>query len=242
MTHFEKITGSAITELFDTLILHKTLLKLTLIDTAYENLTRIVNLCDRKKKPHFVIDMPEGFEKAAVDVNVWQIHFEFSGMDKIKYAFTTKGGEIVDNQIYLELPQELERWQRREVFRIDAPPGTRLCFTADAQQLELEVLNISIGGSLAAWVQTEADISKNSPLTASQMLENVALVFPVEIMRRPIQVDSVQIKRIEHDPETQRFEAGLEFSNISKHEQKRLTDLIYELQRQYLRHRLPLEL
>ncbi len=242
MTQFEKITGSAITELFDTLILHKTFLKLTLIDTGYENLTRIVKLADRNKKPHFVIDMPEGFEKAAADMDVWQIHFEFNGMDKIQYAFTTKEGEIVDNQIHLELPQELERRQRREVFRIDAPPGTRLCFTADDQQLELEVLNISVGGSLAAWVQTEAGISKNPPLATSQTLEDVTLIFPVDIIRRPIQVDSVQIKRIERDPETQRFEAGLEFSNISKHEQKRLTDLIYELQRQYLRHRLPLDL
>ena len=175
-------------------------------------------------------------------MDVCQIDFEFSGMDKIKYAFRTTGGEIADQQIYLELPRKLYRKQRREMFRLNAPAGTRICFMLDANRLELEVLNISIGGSLATWVQTEADIAEDSLLAPSQIWENVALVFPVEIMQRPIQVDSVQIKRIKSDAKTQRVEVGLEFKKISDREQKRLTDLIYKLQRQYLRHRLPLDI
>ncbi|MDX1707179.1 MAG: PilZ domain-containing protein [Desulfobacterales bacterium] len=242
MTPFEKITGSAIPKLFDALILHKTLLKLTLVDTGYENLTRIVRLSQGHKRPHFAIDIPEGFEKAAVQMDVWQIHFEFSGLDQIKYAFTTMGGEIADRHIYLELPQELDRIQRRELFRIDAPAGTRMCFKAAARQFELEVLNISIGGSLAAWVQTEAHGTENFPFADAQILEDIALVFPVNVMRNPIELEKAQIKRIKRDPETDRLEVGLEFSQISNREQKRLTDLVYELQRQYLRHRLPLDI
>jgi c-di-GMP-binding flagellar brake protein YcgR len=40
--------------------------------------------------------------------------------------------------------------------------------------------------------------------------------------------------------ETKRYEVALEFYEIEKSEEQKLTDLIYELQRQYLRKRLPL--
>jgi len=38
----------------------------------------------------------------------------------------------------------------------------------DEKRLELAVMNISIGGSLAAWVQTRADMPENSPLAVAQ--------------------------------------------------------------------------
>jgi c-di-GMP-binding flagellar brake protein YcgR len=242
MAAFEKITGSAITQLFDTLIQHQSLLKLTLMDADYQSLARILGLAILKKTTHFVLDLPEGFERAAADLNTWQIQFEFSGVDHIKYAFTTFGGQIAGQRIYLPLPQELERKQRRELFRLDAPAGTRLCFSKDGNRFELEVMNISIGGSLAAMVQTNANIPENSPFAVDRVLKDVALVFPTEIMRRPIEIEAVEVKRIKRDPETQRYEVGFEFCKINTDEQKHLTDLIYELQRQYLRQRIPLDI
>lgn len=243
MAHFEIVKGSAITALFDTLIQHKTLIKLALIDTEYENLSRILARIDHNGIPHFVIDIPDGFEEAATDLDFWQIRIQFSGPDQIRYALTADGGEIVGNQIYLRIPQELERHQRREVFRIDAPPGTCIRFSKDGNRLELEVINISIGGSLAALIQASADIPKSSPfIKVAQRLADVALVFPAEIMRQPIQIEVVEVKRMERKSQTSRYELGLEFCQISNSEKKRLTDLIYKLQRQYLRHRLPLDL
>ncbi|MGD8461152.1 MAG: PilZ domain-containing protein [Desulfobacterales bacterium] len=228
--------------MFETLIQHKIPVKLILLDTDYEDQTRIIELTDRKKTPHLILDIPEDFEKAAANVDVWQIHFEFTGPDHINYAFTTHGAEIADQRIVVKLPQELERKQRRELFRLDAPNDTRLYVLKGAHQLELQVMDISIGGSLAALVQTKADMPANSPFAIAQLLEDVVLEFPAEIMQRPIQIKTVQIKRITHNSETKRYEMGLEFCKISADEQKRLTDLIYKLQRQYLRHRLPLDL
>ena len=242
MSNFEKITGSAITALLDTLIQHKTHLKLTLMDTEYKNLSRILRIADHKNIPHLVIDIPEGFEKAAADLDVWQIHFEFDGPDQIKYAFTTVGSEIVGTCIYLAAPHEVERQQRRELFRIEAPQGTRIYFSKDGNRLELEVMNISIGGSLAAWVQTPTDMSEKAPLAMAQRLEDVTLVFPEESLQRPIQIEALEIKRIEQKSQQSRYELGLEFCEINNSEKGRLTDLIYELQRQHLRHRLPLDL
>ncbi len=237
----EKITGRAITKILKQLIHDKTPLKLILIDSDYEHLTRITGLANRKKTPHFVIDIPEGFEQAAAGMAVWQIDFEFTGKDHIKYVFATLGAEIADRQIYLKLPQELERKQRRALFRLAAPAGTQLCFLKEADPLTLEVMNISIGGSLAAKVQTRAGVPEDAPFVIAQMLKDVKLAFPPEILQRPIQIEAVQIKRIRKNSQTKRYEVGLEFCEMSKSEQKRLSDLIYQLQRKYLRHRLPVD-
>lgn len=241
MAHFEKITDSAVTSVLETLIQHKIPLKLTLLNTDYENQTHIIALTDRNEAPQMIMDIPKGFEKAAANVDVWKIHFEFIGLDRIHYAFATHGGNMAGQRIVLKPPQELERKQRRELFRLNAPSDTRLYILKDANRLELQVMNISIGGSLAALVQTKADMPADSPFAVDQLLKGVALEFPAEIMQRPIQIKAVQIKRIEHNSETKRYEMGLEFLKISAGEQKRLTDLIYELQRQYLRQRLPLD-
>ena len=242
MANFEIITGSALTALLNSLIQYKTLLKMILIDTEYESLTRILKIADHNNIPHLVIDIPEGFEKAAADLDGRQIRFEFSGPDQIKYTFMTVGAEIVGNRVYLKVPQELERRQRRELFRIDAPQGTHIHFEKDGVRFELKVMNISIGGSLAAWVQTRSEMPGNSPPEVTQRLEDVTLVFPAEILQRPIQIKALEIKRIEQKSQQNRYELGLEFSEISNSEKRRLTDLIYELQRQYLRHRLPADL
>ena len=242
MVHFEKITGSAVTRLFEALIQHKIPLKLSLLDTDYESQTQVIKLTDRKKTPHLVMATPKDFAKTIANADGCQIHLEFTGIDRIKYAFTTNDGEIRDQQMYLKLPQELERKQRRELFRLDAPAGTRLFFLTGANRLELQVMNISIGGTLAALVQSITDNHENAPFAVDQMLEDVVLEFPAEILQRPVQIRAVQIKRIERNAETKSVEMGLEFRKISTGEQKRLTDLIYELQRQYLRHRLPLDL
>jgi c-di-GMP-binding flagellar brake protein YcgR len=242
MAESEKIKGIAVTQIFEELLHRKTLLKLLLVDTEYEHLTLITALVNRKTGPHFIIDAPAGFEQAAAKIDPWSIRFEFTGKDRIEYAFTTIGGEIADSQIYVKLPKEVERKQRRQLFRLRAPAGTKLCLTRHAARHEMEVINISIGGSLAALVQTNSQMPEYQPFADKNILNNVELVFPSEILRQPIRIKTVLKKRMKKNPTTARCEVALEFYEISKKEKERLTRLIYQLQRQYLRQRLPLDI
>jgi c-di-GMP-binding flagellar brake protein YcgR len=242
MAESEKIRGSGITNLFEELLQRKTLLKLILVDTDFEHHTVVTALRPKKNDPHFIIDTPEGFEEAAVDIDIWHIRFEFTEKDNIKYVFTTIGGQIADNQIYIKLPEKVERKQRRRLFRINAPAGTKLCFSIHVARHELEVIDISLGGSLAALVQTDSRVRHNPPFPDIHALKDVELVFPAGISRQPIRVKTAQIKRMKKNPETARYEMALEFNEISKHDESLLTDLIYRLQRQYLRKRLPLDI
>ena len=241
MAESEKIKGAAIPKLFEELRHHKTLLKLAVIDTDYEHLTLITALANRNEGPHFAIDTPEGFEHATAEIAPWHLHFEFTGKDHIQYTFRCIGAEIDNNRIYVKYPREIERWQRRELFRVNAPAGTKLCLPQDTLRYELDVIDISIGGTLAALVRTRPHDLDNPPFADARILKDIELVFPSEIMRQPIKIKTVQLKRLRKNSEKTGYEVAFEFYEISTGEQRRLTDLIYHLQRQALRHRLPLD-
>lgn len=241
MAESEKISGEGIRKLFEELLQRKTRLKLTLMDTGYENFTCVTGLPGPNNDPLFSINTPEGFKAALADIDVGLIRFEFTGKDKIKYAFTTSGDSLAGNQIYIKFPEEVQREQRRKLFRIKAPDGTKLCFNVQLSPQELDVIDMSLGGSLAAVVQTDKHILKNPAFSDSNVLHDIELVFPAEISRQPIKIKTAQIKRMKKNPETRRYEMAFEFNKISKRDERLLTELIYRLQRQYLRQRLPLD-
>ena len=242
MAESEKIRGIRITSIFEELRQRKTLLKLMLVDTDFEHLAVVTGLRRKESGPHFIIDTPRGFKEAAADIDTWHIRFEFIGKDNINYVFTTIGGQIAGNQIYIQLPEEMERKQRRKLFRINAPAETKLCFSIQGSRHELQVIDISLGGSLAALVQTDIHGQPKPPFPDTHLLKDVELIFPAEIFRQPIKIKTAQIKRLKKNPETTRYEIALEFNQISKSDQRRLNDLIYRLQRQSLRKRLPLDI
>ena len=242
MAESEKIRGIRITSIFEELRQRKTLLKMILVDTDFEHLVIVTGLRRKEGGPHFIIDTPRGFKEDAADIDIWHIRFEFIGKDHVNYVFTTIGGQIAGNQIYIKLPEEMERKQRRKLFRINAPAETKLCFSIKDTRHELQVIDISLGGSLAALVQTDSHVQHKPPFPDTQALKDVELVFPAGISRQPIKIKTAQIKRLKKNPETTRYEMALEFNKINKSDQRLLNDLIYRLQRQSLRKRLPLDI
>jgi len=241
MAEYEKITGAAIPKLFEELRHQKTHLKVTVVDSDYEHLTPITALVNRNKMPHFVIDTTEGPAHVAAEIDLNQLQFEFTGKDHIKYTFRTAGEKIDSNRIYVRYPREVQRWQRRGLFRLNAPEGTKLRLPLNSVRYELDVIDISIGGTLATLVRTSSHEFEIPPFADAQILTDIELVFPSEIMRKPIRIDKVQIKRLEINSVKTGCEVAFAFYEISTGEQQRLTDLIYRLQRQALRNRLPLD-
>jgi hypothetical protein len=235
MAESEKIRGSGITSIFEELRQRKTLLKLILVDTDFEHLALVTGLRRKESGPHFIIDTPQGFKEAAADIDIWHIRFEFTGKDNINYVFTTIGGQFAG-------PEEVQRRQRRKLFRINAPAGTKLCFSIHVTRHELEVIDLSLGGSLAALVQTDSHVQHKPPFPDTRALKDVELVFPAGISRQPIKIKTARIKRVKKNPETTHYEMALEFNEISKSNERLLNDLIYRFQRQSLRKRLPLDI
>jgi c-di-GMP-binding flagellar brake protein YcgR len=144
--------------------------------------------------------------------------------------------------IWARLPEIVNRYQRRGHFRLEAPHGTRLCFKINDQSYDLLVINISLGGTLGVLstltIKKERELREKSP----DILENVELIFPPNSENEDSEDTTVNIKhckiiRQRRNPETQGYEFAIEFKEMAEDQQKKLTTLFYQWQREYLKKR-----
>jgi len=240
MANIEKIEGEAILQLFKELQQEKIPLQVKLTQGGYEHTSHLKEIRKRLRTHYFLIDYNQDFQKATEDLDDWRLKIEFTGTDGIMYAFQTAKCDVSGGVIWIKFPEIVLRYQRRSLFRLEAPPGTRLFYNFNDIRYKVLVINISLGGTLGVLVnltkQMEQELKLNSPRT----LENVELVFPSRGENEDdskVTIKLCQIIRQERNPQTQKYECALAFTEITETEQKKLADLFYQWQREYLRKR-----
>ena len=239
MSKIEKIEGARISGLFKELQQEGTPLKLYLPNSEYEYLTSVVDIQTQKKTNYFLIRYAQDFEKIVSNSNDDRsINFEFTDKDGVKYLFHTQGSRVIKGKIWLELPQWVEREQRRKQFRISAPTGSKLFFRLNSKRCELEVVDISMGGSLAILSGSPKRVTRFQNLLQVKNLQEVELVFPPESENRRVMVHGCEIKRLGRNPVIYQYEYGLEFQKMDRANINKLTRLVYTFQREFLRKRL----
>ena len=142
--------------------------------------------------------------------------------------------------IRIRLPEFVHRYQRRKLFRLEAPNGTQLFFKIKDIRYKLLVINISLGGTLGVIVSLTKQMEQELKPYTSKKLENAELLFPcVEHQEAEaiVNIKKCQINRHERNTATGKFQCAVEFKEISEAELKKLTDLFYKWQRDYLRKR-----
>ena len=164
--------------------------------------------------------------------------FEFTGKDSVRYLFRTQGKRVSKGRIWLELPQVVEREQRRKQFRISAPSGSKLFFCLNSKRYELEVVDISAGGSLAISDGPPQRAVVDQSLVQVKHLQEVELVFQPENEKIRVTIRQCEIKRLGRNPVTNQYEYGLEFQQMDETNIKKLNHLVYRFQRDFLRKRL----
>ena len=240
MAEIEKIRGAAILKLLTELHQDKTPLKIRWTDDDGGYSIHIAHIQKRKRTFHFLLNSQDNFLKTWESVNPSRLQFEFIDKENIKYAFETGPGELSRKALWIAFPEVIHRYQRRSLFRLDAPPGTRLFFDINDVRYKLLVINVSLSGTLAVLVSLTKQMEQELKSYKSQILKDVELVFPSK--NKNAQVSAVRIKRCrirrqERNPLTRKFECAMEFTEIDEDEQKKLTHLFYGWQREYLRKR-----
>ncbi len=240
MANIEKIQGSAVLKLFKELQQDGIPLKMQLINSEYEHLTYIAKIRKWKKTHYFLIEYHENFRIATEDLDGFRIRFEFACKDNIYYAFETETDQISHKTIWIRVPEIVNRYQRRGHFRMEAPHGTRLYFNINDKRYSLLVINISLGGTLGVLVSltqknAEVELQKKLP----KMLENLELIFPTKVynVQSKVNIKQCKIIRQQINSQTQRYECAIEFKKIAADQQKKLTTLFYQWQREYLKKR-----
>ena len=174
------------------------------------------------------------------ETNPSGLRFEFFDSDNIKYDFETESYEASREMIWVRFPEYVRRYQRRRLYRLEAPHGTRLYAKINEIRYKFFIVNVSLGGTLGVLVSYTKQMKRELKLQRTKTLNNVELLFPSKGRNESdasIHIKRCQIKRHVINPVTNNFECAIEFKEISEEEQKNLTELFYKWQREYLRKR-----
>jgi c-di-GMP-binding flagellar brake protein YcgR len=244
MANIEKIQGDAILQLFKGLQQDKIPLQIKLPYGDYEHISYLKDIRKQKRTHYFLIDYNKDFQKAIDDLDDWWLRIEFTGPEGILYAFQTNDSDLSGGMIWIKFPDNIHRYQRRGLFRLEAPHGTRLYFNVNQTRYKLLVINVSLSGTLGVLVSLTKQMEQELKLNNPKILENVELVFPAKDNNdddddATVNIKRCQIIRRKRNPQTQKYECAMEFTEITGDEQKKLTELFYQWQRDYLRKRRP---
>lgn len=240
MAEIEKIREQSLLPLFNELRAERTLLKMQLANRKKSYFRHIADIRKRRRALHLVIKAPDNSHDLGLETGHSSLQFEFTDKENIKYVFETEDWELSDDSIWVKFPDVVNRFQRRKLYRLDAPHGTRLYFKVNGIRYKLLVVNVSLGGTLGVLVSLTRQMEDELKPYNSKTLEDVELVFPSENRKHAgsiVKIKRCQIKRQERNPVTGKFECAIEFKEMNEGQQKNLTNLFYKSQREYLRRR-----
>lgn len=239
----DRIYGDKIIGLLELLKKERTVLKLNLLGKDYERLTIVTGLMVENKSSYFLIDYPRGFKEVLEDSGPDDIHeqrmaFEYIGSDKIPFAFRTVLDRIQGRNIWVKIPEFIERIQRRKHFRIEPPIDTKILFIRDTKKHENSVLNLSLGGAL---ISPLVKPTLGSRLYPGEIIRNIRLIAHKKVFKMRIHIKKAMVRRAGKDSETGRYFYALRFMEIEKEDKKDLEKWLYKWQRVILQKRSLLE-
>ena len=215
----------------------KTLIRMKLIERDYEQLTIIDDIRKKDKKLFLLIDCPDGFHDL-VKNSPDKLQFEYTGADKISYLFCADIDQIDQKSIWVTFPDIIERRQLRRDFRVNMPSGTHMSFKQCGVKLNTQVINLSLGGSFGALISSKNMTEPVLPVCVGDSLTEIELIFQSQYLEHRVGIREAMVVRFEENQSLSSFCYAIHFLDMDKTEEKALTDLIYVIQREYLKKKL----
>ncbi len=214
----------------------KSLIRMKLLGTDFEQ--QIIVDAIRKKDDayYLLIESPKGFIDL-VGGSSRQIQCEFTGADKLTYHFNADIVQIYQNSIWAAFPNLIRRKQLRRNYRVKVPSETQMYFKKNGLLLQNRVINLSLGGSYGALVRVEAWTDKASFLCVGDKVSDIEVIFRVKHFEQRVSIRKAIVVRCEEGNVPGCYSCALNFIDLDKSEEKALTELIYVIQREYLKKR-----
>jgi len=242
MDDYGKVTKDKARQLIQYLKDKRVLVKLVVKNTGYESVTVVTDIATIEARECFRIDCSDDFHILLKSRDRGKLYFEFNGPDKVLYTFeTAPDPKWRRGEVWIPLPDEVDRIQRRRNFRLEAPMGTELILRQLHPPLKMVVLDFSLGGLLCVVESARERIKKNLMLTRGRRLKQLELLFRNDNVTTKIRIGEAAIVRVETNPVTGYRQYAFQFVTLDKNEEKSLTKVLYRMQRQLLRQRLPLK-
>jgi c-di-GMP-binding flagellar brake protein YcgR len=168
----EIIQGGKIRDLVVDQIKSRRLGKLTLPHTSHEWMTILLEIVKAEEGELLLIDGISTFEAAFSSSRAVEVVFEFLQTDGIPCQFRTPVVRFSRQEIWVELPKEIIRNQRRAYFRIEASEGAEVHFsTPQGNEIKAELVDYSMGG-------VSFCVEEKLPLAVGDTLEKLTLHLP----------------------------------------------------------------
>ncbi|MDY6822188.1 MAG: PilZ domain-containing protein [Thermodesulfobacteriota bacterium] len=237
MNDAERITEKKRWQVFEQLIKNRYLLNMHLKGTEFEKLTVVTEIKTQKNRPVFMVDIPQGLNRAMERVNKPEFLFTFTGESGIPYMFKTTPGRFVNTTtLMLDFPDEIRRKQRRAYFRIKPPVGVSLRATVDEDTYSMGIVDISEGGALVMFSARKGNVPV---LDEGHKLKHLEIsLFPDEPEKPPVAVTEAVVRRVVANPVSGKYQYRVMFSKIAREEQQTLRENIYATQRRMLKKKL----
>ncbi len=237
MEHGNSIIGKHVHAILEQMKNRKTLVRMKLIEKDYEQLTIIDDIRKKGKVLFLLIACPDGFDDL-LKGSTSKLQFEYTGADKISYFFYADIAQIDQKCIWVPFPDIIERRQLRRDFRVDMPSGTHMGFKKCGVKLDTHVINLSLGGSFGALISSQNMTQSVLPVCVGDSLTEIELIFQSQHLEHRVSIREAMIVRSEENQPPHSSYYAIHFLDMDKAEEKALTDLIYIIQREYLKKKL----
>ncbi len=231
----EKVIGNARVAILKQLRKDMITLQLIVIGTNYERLTLISDLREEGGKSYVVVDCPEGFADDVPNHEGKEIKIEFLGNDRVQYSFSSKVTKVTEGGLWMEMPEYLERVQRRQFFRIAPPAETRMTFSRIGKPQDASLINLSEGGALVTLNEPARGISRLIP---GENLRSLRLRCKTENLSADIRIGKAAVVREQTEHGNEEASYALRFLEIDPRDRRLLQEFIFMCQREILRKRI----
>lgn len=224
----EIIRGPKVKETLQNLILSGQTCKMEISRTSHCWLTLPSRMEEDEKGILLLVDHFRDFEKIFSASHGEEILIEYLENDEVPCRFLSRISQVDFRGVWVEIPEKIQRNQKRKFFRLRAPVGTELFFPGeDGKEEKATVKDYSLGG--VAFLT-----SKEANLKPGDRIENLRLCIPEG--RGVLEVSIPLAEVIRAKPNFSQGETfyALEFLEFPEGNKKEFTRHIFKKQRNLL--------
>jgi len=235
MEYRNRIQGKKVVQVLRALRQQRTPIRFRVLGGGYDRLTIVTGLESRNGRSFLLVDLPGGFESEVDEPEGLRVHLEFADKARIPHSCRTVIHHREGEDLWLAFPDVMERIQRRRFFRVEPPQGTRIRIPVEGRQVEVPVLNVSLGGSLV--INPGKGIGRSLQWQVGTRLSDLLLVGKVEDRGVEIRIEKAEVRRVDAVPESQRSHFAVQFLKMARADEQALDQFIYDSQRRWLKKR-----
>lgn len=230
-----QIQGEKAVTIFQQLQGQRVPLRFHVLGRGYERLSIVTGIEIQKGRVFVLLDLPARFENEMPDAAGARVQIEFVDRKGIPHSCRTVIHYVQGDDLWLVLPDYIERIQRRKHFRVEPPQGTRLVFPFQRQEVEAPVLNLSLGGVLG--ISPMKGDTRSLPLQVGMRVERLRLLSMMEEDKVEVGINRAEVIRVEKIPESTRINFALHFLRMNRPDSQVLDRFLYYCQRRLLKKR-----